>query len=128
MLDVYNKQIRSLLQFSAPVWHPSLTGEDRLKIERVQKSAFSIILGDQYTSYNTALKLLHMESLFSRRNKLCEKFAVKSQKHNKFTKCFKSRVKNTATKENPTKFCMVVSRTEILKRSPISFFINSLNK
>ena len=33
MLDVYNKQIRSLQEFSASVRHPSLTGEDRLKIE-----------------------------------------------------------------------------------------------
>ena len=128
LLDVYHKQIRSLLELSAPVWHCSLIGEDRLKIERVQKSAFSIILGEQYNSYNTALKLLHMETLFTRRNKLCEKFAWKSQKHEKFSKWFKPKMKNTATRENPTKFCKVVSRTERLRKTPISSFINFLNK
>ena len=37
LVDVYiNKQVRSLLEFSAEVWHPSLRNEDRLKIERVK--------------------------------------------------------------------------------------------
>ena len=39
LVDVYIKQIRSILEFAVAVWHPGLTGEDRLKIERVQKSA-----------------------------------------------------------------------------------------
>ena len=43
LVDVYVKQIRSILEFAVPVWHPSLTNEDRLKIERVQKYAFCII-------------------------------------------------------------------------------------
>ena len=81
LLDVYNKQIRSILEYAVPVWHPSLTGEDRLKIERVQKSALCIILGEGYKSYRAALKLLKVETLFQRRNKLCEKFAKKSFKH-----------------------------------------------
>ena len=33
LIDVYNKQIRSLLEFSATLWHPSLTETDRMKIE-----------------------------------------------------------------------------------------------
>ena len=44
--DVYVKQIRSILEFAVPVWHSSLVGEDRLKTERVQKSALRIIFGD----------------------------------------------------------------------------------
>ena len=30
LMDVYCKQIRSILEYAAPVWHSSLTGEDRL--------------------------------------------------------------------------------------------------
>lgn len=33
LTDVYIKQIRSILEFSVPVWHPSLTEGDRMKIE-----------------------------------------------------------------------------------------------
>ena len=58
LTDVYIKQIRSLLEFSVPVWHSSLTEEDKMKIERVQKSAFSIILGQNYGTYNSAMKSL----------------------------------------------------------------------
>ena len=68
LVDVYVKQIRSILEFAVPVWHPSLTNEDRMKIERVQKSAFCIIMGQEYRSYRAALKHLRLETLFARIN------------------------------------------------------------
>lgn len=48
--DIFIKQIRSILDFAVPVWHSSLTGEDRLRIERIQKTAMHIIQGSQYKS------------------------------------------------------------------------------
>ena len=75
--DVYVKQIRSILEFAVPVWHNSLNGEDRVKIERVQKSALYIILGESYQSYTSALKSIQLESLFRRLQKLCTTFAKK---------------------------------------------------
>ena len=127
LIDVYYKQIRSLLEYAVPVWHPALTGEEMLKIERVQKSALCIILGEKYKSYRSALKQLNMETLFSRRNKLCKKFAKKSQKHSKFTKWFKPNPRSTVTREKPTKFSEVYSRTDRFKNSPISFLTDILN-
>ena len=81
-----------------PVWHPSLTGDDWLKIERVQKAALSIILGEGYQSYKTALRACNVEKLFSRRQNLCRKFAKKSLKHGKFSKWFKPNPKVTITR------------------------------
>ena len=127
LVDVYIKQIRSLLEFAVAVWHPNLTSEDRLKIERVQKSALSIILGQQYKSYRSALKQLQMDSLFSRRNKLCKKFAKKSLKHSKFSKWFKPNTRTTVTRGKSTKFCEVYCRTDRFKKSPISFLTDILN-
>ena len=49
--DVYEKQVRSILEFSAAVWHPELTKENAAQIERVQKRAFAIILGQNYIQY-----------------------------------------------------------------------------
>ena len=43
MLDVYIKQIRSVLELAVPAWHPSLTLEEKIIIERVQKTALHII-------------------------------------------------------------------------------------
>ena len=50
LIDVYAKQVRCLLEFTAVVWHPSLTNDDRLRIERVKKSALCIIFGENYHS------------------------------------------------------------------------------
>ena len=100
------------------VWHPALTGEDRLKIERVQKCALSIILGKEYKSYRSALKHLKLDSLFSRRQNLCKKFAKKSLKHVKFSKWFKPNRKTTVTRQKPTKFCELNARTERFKKKP----------
>ena len=122
-MDVYTKQIRSLVEFAAPVWHSNLTGEDRFKIERVQKSALSIILGEQYYSYRSGLKNLRLESLYTRRGRLCKK----SQKHSKFEKWFKPNTRITVTRAKGSKFCEVHCRTERFKNSPISFLTKLLN-
>ena len=71
--EIYIKQIWSILEFAAPVWHPSLTGELRLQLERIHKSPCRIILTNDYTSYRLALKTLNLDSLFCRRQKLCKK-------------------------------------------------------
>ena len=127
LLDVYFKQIRSILEYAVAVWHHALTGEDRLQIERVQKCALSIILGKEYKSYRSALKHLKLDTLFSRRQKLCKKFAKKSLKHVKFSKWFKPNRKTTTTRQKPTKFCELIARTERFKKSPIGFLTRLLN-
>ena len=59
--DVYEKQVRSVLEFAAVVWHPGLTKENTAQIESVQKSALAIILGQNYISYENSLCILNME-------------------------------------------------------------------
>ena len=127
LIDVYTKQIRNIVEFALQVWHPNLTQDDKNKIERIQKSAFSIILGQNYRSYNSALNILKMDTLFTRRQKLSKKFAQKSLKHPKFTKWFKSKVKSFPTRKIPTKFSEVMGRTDRFRKSPISFLTNILN-
>ena len=39
LVDVYYKQVRSILEFAVPVWHSSITNEERINLERIQKSA-----------------------------------------------------------------------------------------
>ena len=128
LIDVYYKQIQSFLEFSAPVWDPNLTENDRKKIERVQKSACSIILGRNFQSYNSALKTLKMQTLFSRREKLCKKFAQKAVKNPKFTNWFKPRTKFSSTRGIQNKYMDVKARTERFKKNPVSFLTNILNQ
>ena len=53
--EVYDKQIRCMVELVSPVWTPGITLEETNQLERVQKAAFAIILGIQYTRYARAL-------------------------------------------------------------------------
>ena len=48
---IYFLFVRSLLEQSATVWHSGLTEENSNDLERIQKSAVRIILGDGYVGY-----------------------------------------------------------------------------
>ena len=78
LLDVYFKQIRSILEYASPVWNSGLTGDDIINLERVQKTVLHIILGDSYKSYSSALKATGLQKLSARRKKLSLDFAKKS--------------------------------------------------
>ena len=126
--DVYVKQIRCILEYAAPVWHSSVTVEDSVQIERVQKSAMRIILSDKYLSYKNALVHMQLETLYDRRERLCTKFAKKCFRNKKFHKWFKTEQKETITRQRYNKFCSVYSRTERYNKSPISYLTKLLNK
>ena len=53
-------------------------------MERVQRCALYIILGEDYTSYAAALDTLECDNLDVRRDKLCENFAKKALKNPKY--------------------------------------------
>ena len=78
MIHIYTLFVRSSLEHSSSVWHRSLTNENVNDLERVQKSAFRIILKHEYFSYENALNILEMQTLKDRRELLLTKFTVKS--------------------------------------------------
>ena len=129
LLEVYFKQIRSILELAVQLWQPGLTSFDRNRMERVQKSALSIILGRNYKSYNRALTSLKLETLFTRRGKLSKTFARKSQKNTKFSKWFEPNIKKVSTREAPKKIYEfdACARTMRFKKSPINYLTKLLN-
>ena len=116
LLDLYSRHIGSILEYAAPVWHSSLTGEDRLKLEIIQNSALHIILDDSYKSYSSALKLIGLKTPFKNRRKICLKFARKSLKSLKFRKWFKINTLETTTRHDQPKFKKVYYQT--VQRQP----------
>ena len=128
LLDVYNKQIRSILEFAVPVWNSSLTGEHVSQLERIQKTALHVILGDGYKSYSQALKKSGLVKLSDRRRKICVNFALKSMKHQKFSKWFKPTGKQPNTRQDQSTFCHVYRKHDRFKKSPISYLTELLNK
>ena len=85
---LYKMFIRSVLEFSAVVWHSSMSQNNVSDIERIQKSALKVILKERYTDYKSALNELNLESLSKRREILCLRFANKSLKLQNFKNLF----------------------------------------
>ena len=122
LLDVYDKQIRCMVEFGSPVWTSGLTIADSLQIERVQKCAFSVILSDAYLSYNQALKKLYRKSLASRRTNLNLNFAKKSWKNDKYKHWFNEfdppeQISKTRSKAHNLLLQPVQARTNNFKKS-----------
>ena len=80
MFDVYAKEVRSILEYAAPVWHSSITHKQTSEIESIQKLAFRIILGNKYVRYSDACAVFKTETLERRRHTICLKFAQKNVK------------------------------------------------
>ena len=81
LLDVYKLFIWSVLEYYLVVWHSRLTGEDKIILERVQKTSLRIILGDSYDNYPSALEACNIKPLHERREERSLKFAHKCLKH-----------------------------------------------
>ena len=72
---MYKGYIRPLLEYADVVWNSSLTLKQTKTIEQVQRRACRIVLGHNFLSYNKALSDCKIESLATRREDHCLKFA-----------------------------------------------------
>ena len=126
---VYFLFVRSILEQSATVWHSSLTKENSDDIERIQKSAVKIMLGDKYCGYKKSLEKLDIDTLKDRREQLCLKFALKASKNLKTKHMFPENEKLHAMQmRKPERFKVDHAKTERLKNSSIIFMQHLLNK
>ena len=125
LIDVYCKQVRSVLEFGAVVWQPGLTQINTNDIERVQKSAIAIILGKNDLSYENSLLLVGLEKLSKRRKSLCLQFARKSLKSHPNWYVKDKEICNTRQKTNVSK--EVITRTKRFKKSAIPYFTHLIN-
>ena len=67
--------LRSIIEQSAVVWHSSLSLKNMSDLERMQKAAVRVIMGNNYSSYKNGLKDLKLDTLERRRDLLCLIFA-----------------------------------------------------
>ena len=59
------------------IWNCGLTQHQIYTLEKIQKIALKITLGDRYTSYDDARKQFNLKLLSERRLDLCTNFAMK---------------------------------------------------
>ena len=118
---VYFSFIRSLLEQSAVVWHCSLTEENCRDLERVQRSAMKIILGERFVSYKKSLDILGIQTLKERRMELCLRFAKKSLKN-------PNNKSHKMSTRKPDKYKVDYARNERFKKSPVIYMQQLLNE
>ena len=127
--DIYLTFVRSILEQSATVWHSSISKENRNDLERVQKTAFKLILGNKYKTYKNALELLDLDTLETRREELCLKFALKASNHPECKDLFPLNTKSHAMATRKSeKYKINHANTERLKSSSIIYMQKLLNK
>ena len=80
IIEYYQKEIRSLTEQGVAVWNSGITKQQIKDIERIQKVALKIILGDDYTEYDQACSYFNLDTPSFRRSELCTNFAVKLYK------------------------------------------------
>ena len=126
--EIYILFIRSILEQSAVVWSSSLTIHNKNDLERIQKSAVRIILGNEYKDYKSSLTRLDIQTLEERRNNLCLNFARKFTKSEKLKHMFPlKKTKHEMKTRHKEKFKVKHAKTERLKRSAVIYMQKLLN-
>ena len=132
ILDVYVKEIRSVLELAVPAWHSGLTVRQTADIERVQRVAFYIILSDFRTgksefSYDMALVVLDMEPLAVRRERLCLNFAKNTLK-SRHSDMFPKQTYMYNTRQATNTYKEHISNTQRCFKSPLNYLTRMLNE
>ena len=126
---IYILYIRSILEQSCVVWHSSLTVENSEDLERVQKSAVRIIIGNKFENYENALIKANLQKLSDRREQLCLKFARQCLQSDKNEDIFPLKRKNHRMKTRKQEIFEVNKfNTERMKNSAILNMQRLLNE
>ena len=129
ILHFFFVKIRSVLETNAPVFHLMLTQDDSDDIERVQKIVLKVVLDEKYVDYQTACESMEVESLETRRTKLCLKFALKCLKSEKFKDFFEVNSSKDCYQFRDTEtFYIPFASTTRYQKSPKIYLTSLLNK
>ena len=105
LVEYYTKEVRVQLELAVPVWHSGITQKQSADIERVQRVAVCIMLGQTEFDYSQACSYLGLPPLSVRRLEICRRFAVKtSSALSRHTDMFQSNWTNTRSKHKYREF------------------------
>ena len=127
LLNIYILYIRSLVEQSSVVWHSSITQDECLEIERVQKIALRIIMGQNYVTYENALCITGIMTLKERRDHLSARFAAKCAKSEKSRHMFPLNGLNVFNTRHHEAYFVTPARTKRLANSAIPTMQRILN-
>ena len=123
LLNISVLYIRSVTEYCSVAFHSRLTQEQSNKLERIQKTCLKVILREDYISYDSALEMCGLQTLYSRRENRCLDFALKCSKHQRNKRLFPLKAVNTKEK-----YVVNWARTETYKNSAIPYCQRLLNE
>ena len=124
---IYMLYVRSILEQSSVVWSTSITQDEVLALERVQKCALRLIYQSEYLSYSNALYMSGLPDLSSRRLKLLHNFADKCVQ-NEATQFMFPLNEHKYNTRHPEKYQVPMALHTRLKDLPIIAMAEYLNK
>ena len=127
LVTIYILYLRSVLEQSCQLWHYSITEEEKADLERVQKVACRVILKERYSSYETALLSLNLQTLSERRDIICFRFAKKCLKMPQTKDMFPLNPPDFPNVRQPEKFKVQFAHTGRLRDSALPQLQRALN-
>ena len=129
LLDFYQKEIRSILEFGVACWNSGVTSKLSERIERVQKICVSIILCDSEWNipYFVGCTLLGIEPLAYRRSDLCIRFVQKACQDPRNGDLFSKNANNCYTRQEKPPYKEHPYRTDRFFKSPLCYLTRLLN-
>ena len=118
--------MRPVLEMAVPLWAGSIIKKNSQEIEAVQVTCMKLIFGRQFIDYEQSLQLTGLDTLSTRRDKLCLKFAKKCLKSTKFRHWFPTR--ESLKTRSKKKFLEPKGKTKRYLMSSIPHLINILNQ
>ena len=126
-LHIYKVYIRSILEQACVVWHSSLSKRNERELERVQKVAVRLILGES-KPYRESLTELKITTLKERRNELSVKFARKCLTSKKTSNIFIKNIRrHKMTLRSKEHFKVKHAKTVRMEKSAVINMTHQLN-
>ena len=130
LLLAYTTYIRPFLEYCCPVWGPQTQNIAYMtdELEHVQKRATRIILGPRFISYESALELLNLPTLFDRRHELIMKFGNSLLTNEKHRSIFPPSASISRYTRHYNKLEPVKCRTNRFANSFVPYFVRAFKK
>ena len=126
LIQVYKTILRPVLDYAAVIYHPSLTEEQDLELERLQNQALKCVCGPQ-PSAREMRERAQLPTVRQRREEMCLKFARKLSEHPLFEEFFPKKTARASRRGNPETFLEKKARCDRMHNSPLFYYRRILN-
>ena len=129
ILDVYRKEIRSVLEYAAVVFHSGLTKKQSDALESVQKLVLKMLSNHLNLNFsaNEAYIYFMTEPLEGRRLEACKTFIKRTLKNPTHSNMFRECSNNYDTRNKYKRFVVPQCKTTRFMTSPLAFLSSLAN-